>query len=171
LHDSPTMSWQPPSPSCATTVRGLGNRGSCHIELWSQSRLDMMARCMDMWHLGPGSKRASPEESGFCNQQRDDRQPGWVQSRHVPRWPVMSHKAKPRDRQSPRWTADPGTSIETSKTSARKGTRQSPMLAHETSLVSRASVVGMTSGVHQGRRCMLAGVPGVSTALSKKDRL
>jgi hypothetical protein len=33
------------------------------------------------------------------------------------------------------------------------------------------SVVGMTLGVCQGQRCMSAGIPGVSTALSKKDRL
>jgi hypothetical protein len=45
------------------------------------------------------------------------------------------------------------------------------MLAHETSPVSGASVVGMTSGVRKGRRCMPAGIPGVSTASSKKDRL
>jgi hypothetical protein len=45
------------------------------------------------------------------------------------------------------------------------------MLAHETSPVSGASVVGMTSGVCQGQRYMPAGVPGVSTASSKKDRL
>jgi hypothetical protein len=171
LHDSPTMSWQPPFPSCATTARGLGNRGGCHIESWSQSRLDVTARCVDTWHLGPSPKRASPEEPGHCNQQRDDRQLGWVRSRHVPRRPATSHEAKPQDRRSPRRTADPGTSIETSKTSARKGTCPSPMLAHETSPVSRASVMGMTSGVRQGRRCMPPGVPGVSTASSKKDRL
>jgi hypothetical protein len=45
------------------------------------------------------------------------------------------------------------------------------MQAHETSPVSGASVVGMTSGVCQGQRCMPAGIPGVSTASSKKDRL
>jgi hypothetical protein len=61
--------------------------------------------------------------------------------------------------------------METSKTLARKGTRRSPILAHETSPVLGASVMGMTSGVCQGQRCMPAGVPGVSTASSKKDRL
>jgi hypothetical protein len=45
------------------------------------------------------------------------------------------------------------------------------MHAHETSPVSGASVVGMTSGVCQGQRCMPAGVPGVSTASRRKDRL
>jgi hypothetical protein len=66
---------------------------------------------------------------------------------------------------------DPGTSMEMSKTSARKGTRQSPMQAHETSPVLGASVVGMTSGVCQGQRGLLAGVPGVSTTSSREDRL
>jgi hypothetical protein len=33
------------------------------------------------------------------------------------------------------------------------------------------NVVGMTSGVRQGQCCTPAGVPGVSTVLSKKDWL
>jgi hypothetical protein len=52
------------------------------------------------------------------------------------------------------------------RTSTRNRTRRSPMLTHETSPVSGASVVGMTSGVCQGQRCLPADVPGVSTALS-----
>jgi hypothetical protein len=32
-------------------------------------------------------------------------------------------------------------------------------------------VVGMISGVCQGRRCLPTGVPGVSTASSREDRL
>jgi hypothetical protein len=32
-------------------------------------------------------------------------------------------------------------------------------------------VVGMTSGICQGQRCLPAGVPGISTALSQEDRL
>jgi hypothetical protein len=38
----------------------------------------------------------------------------------------------------------PGTSTRTSETSAKRRTRRSPMLSHETSPVSGASVVGMT---------------------------
>jgi hypothetical protein len=45
------------------------------------------------------------------------------------------------------------------------------MLTHETSTVSGASVMGMTSGVCQGQRCLSADVPGISTALSQEDRL
>jgi hypothetical protein len=45
------------------------------------------------------------------------------------------------------------------------------MQAHETSPVSGASVMGMTSGVCQGQRCLPAGVPRVSTASSSEDRL
>jgi hypothetical protein len=41
---------------------------------------------------------------------------------------------------------NPGTSTKTSKSSARRGTHRSPMLAHETSPVSGASVVGMLMG-------------------------
>jgi hypothetical protein len=55
--------------------------------------------------------------------------------------------------------------------SARNRTRQSPMLTHETSLVSRASVAGMTSRVGQGQRCLPANVPGISMTLSQEDRL
>jgi hypothetical protein len=56
-------------------------------------------------------------------------------------------------------------------TSARTRTRRSPMQTHETSLVSRASVVGMTYGACQGPSNMPASVPGVSTALGREDRL
>jgi hypothetical protein len=56
-------------------------------------------------------------------------------------------------------------------TSERDRTRRSPMLTHGTSPVSGASVVGMTSGVCQGQRCLPAGIPGISTALSQEDRL
>jgi hypothetical protein len=45
------------------------------------------------------------------------------------------------------------------------------MLANETSPVSGDSVMGMTSGVRQRQRCMPAGILGVPTASSKKDRL
>jgi hypothetical protein len=56
-------------------------------------------------------------------------------------------------------------------TSARKGTRRSPMLTHDTSPVSGASVVGMTSRVGQGQPCLSADDPGISTAPSQEDRL
>jgi hypothetical protein len=45
------------------------------------------------------------------------------------------------------------------------------MQTHETLLVLGASVVGMTSGVCQGQRCLPSGIPGVSTASSKEDWL
>jgi hypothetical protein len=71
----------------------------------------------------------------------------------------------PRNQQPPDQTKNPGTSTETNKTSARRRTRQSPMLTHETSPVSGASVMGMTYGACQGPNYLPAGVPGVSTAL------
>jgi hypothetical protein len=45
------------------------------------------------------------------------------------------------------------------------------MLAHETSLVSGASVVGMTYGGCHVPSYLAAGVPGVSTARRQEDRL
>jgi hypothetical protein len=45
------------------------------------------------------------------------------------------------------------------------------MLAHETSPVSGASIVGMTYGAHHGPSNMLADVPGVPAALTREDRL
>jgi hypothetical protein len=45
------------------------------------------------------------------------------------------------------------------------------MLIHETSPVSGASVVGMTYGACHGPSYLLAGVPGISTALGREDRL
>jgi hypothetical protein len=50
-------------------------------------------------------------------------------------------------------------------TSARTRTRRSPMQTHETSLVSGASVMGMTYGACQGPSNLPAGVPGVSPVL------
>jgi hypothetical protein len=57
-----------------------------------------------------------------------------------------------------------------SKTSARRRTRRSPMLTHETLPVSGASVVGMTNGACYGPSYMPAGVPGVSTTSAREDR-
>jgi hypothetical protein len=45
------------------------------------------------------------------------------------------------------------------------------MLAHETSPVSGASVVGMTYGAYHRPSNMPAGVPGVPTASAREDRL
>jgi hypothetical protein len=45
------------------------------------------------------------------------------------------------------------------------------MLAHETSPVSGATVVGMTYGAHHGSSNMPAGVPGVLTASAREDQL
>jgi hypothetical protein len=61
--------------------------------------------------------------------------------------------------------------METNKTSVRKRTHRSPMQTHETSPVSRASVVGMTSGACQGPCYLPTGIPGISTALGREDRL
>jgi hypothetical protein len=66
---------------------------------------------------------------------------------------------------------NPGTSTKTSKSSARRGTHRSPMLAHETSPVLGASVVGMTYGRCHVPSYLPAGVPGVSTARRQEDRL
>jgi hypothetical protein len=69
------------------------------------------------------------------------------------------------------WIKDPGTSTRASKISARRGTRRSPMLAHETSPVSGASVVGMTYGAYHEPGSMPAGVPGIPAASARGDRL
>jgi hypothetical protein len=45
------------------------------------------------------------------------------------------------------------------------------MQTHETSPVLGASVMGMTYGARQGPCYMPAGVPGISTALGREDRL
>jgi hypothetical protein len=77
-----------------------------------------------------------------------------------------SRTGKPPDQME-----NPETQAKTSETSARSGTRQSPMLAHETSPVLGASVGGMTYGACHMPRCLPAGVPGVSTARRQEDRL
>jgi hypothetical protein len=45
------------------------------------------------------------------------------------------------------------------------------MLAHETSPVSGASVVGMTYGAHHRPGSMPAGVPGIPATSAREDRL
>jgi hypothetical protein len=50
-------------------------------------------------------------------------------------------------------------------------TRRSPMLTHETSPVSGASVVGMTNGAGHGPSYLPAGVPGISMTQRIKGRL
>jgi hypothetical protein len=66
---------------------------------------------------------------------------------------------------------NPGTSTKMSKSSARRGTCRSPKLAHETSPVSGASVVGVTYGGCHMPSYLPAGVPGVSMARRQEDRL
>jgi hypothetical protein len=92
-------------------------------------------------------------------------------SRLVPRRSGKLCETQPRRLGKPSRTKNPGTSMRKSKTSARRGTRRSPMLAHETSPVSGASVVGMTYGAHHGPGNMPDGVPGVPTASAREDRL
>jgi hypothetical protein len=55
--------------------------------------------------------------------------------------------------------------METNKTSARKRTRRSPMLTHETLPVLGASVVGMTNGACHRPSYLPAGIPGITMAL------
>jgi hypothetical protein len=71
-------------------------------------------------------------------------QPDHHRSRFIPRRPGKLRKAQPRRLDQPSRTGGPGTSMKTSKTSAKRRTHRSPMPAHETSPVSGASVVGMT---------------------------
>jgi hypothetical protein len=77
----------------------------------------------------------------------------------------------PRNQQPPDPMENPGTSTKTSKTSARRRTRRSPMLAHETSPVSGASVVGMTYRAYHRQSNMLADVPGVPMTSAREGRL
>jgi hypothetical protein len=99
------------------------------------------------------------------------RQPDHHRSQFVPRRSGKLRKAQLRRLDRPSRAGGPGTSMKTSKTSAKRRTRRSPMLAHETSLVSGASVVGMTLGAYHEPGNMPAGVPGNPTASARGDRL
>jgi hypothetical protein len=55
-------------------------------------------------------------------------------------------------------------------TSAKNRTRRSPMSTHETSPVSGASVMGMTTRVGQGRSHLSVDIPGISVALDQRGR-
>jgi hypothetical protein len=74
------------------------------------------------------------------------RQPGYAWSRYVSRRPEEFRVTWPRNQQPLDQTENPGTSTKMSKTSARRRTRRSPMLTHETLPVLKTSVVGMTNG-------------------------
>jgi hypothetical protein len=76
-----------------------------------------------------------------------------------------------RTEESPNQMENPETQAKASKTSARGRTRRSPMLAHEASPVSGASVEGMTYGACHVPSYLPAGIPGVSTARRQEDRL
>jgi hypothetical protein len=90
--------------------------------------------------------RSSPRGNKFLGRGllARGRRPCHRRSRFVPRRPEKLREAQPRQLERPSRTEDPGTSTRTSKTSAKRRTHRSPMLAHETSPVSGASVVGMT---------------------------
>jgi hypothetical protein len=92
------------------------------------------------------------------------RQLGWTWSRPASRRLEEFRATWPGDQQPPDQTRSPGTSTETNKTSARKRTRRSPMLTHETSPVLGASVVGITNGACHGPSYLLAGIPRIFTA-------
>jgi hypothetical protein len=103
---------------------------------------------------------------GQCtgSQPPSGRQLDWTWGWHVSRWLEGFRVTWLRDQRPPDQTKNHGTSTETNKTSAKKRTRRSPMLTHETSLVSGASVVGMTNGACHRPSHLPAGIPGISTA-------
>jgi hypothetical protein len=81
----------------------------------------------------------------------------------------------PRGSASKTTTSEPGERFwdfnECELTLARNRTRRSPMLTHETSPVSGASVVGMTIRVGRGQSHLPADVPRISTALGQRGWL
>jgi hypothetical protein len=109
-------------------------------------------RRVKMTGLATGAQRRPPRgnktRSGASSQEAARRLA--AASRAAPRSRLVSRrsgklrKTQPRRQERPSRTRNPGTSTKASKTLARRRTRQSPMLAHETSPVSGASVVGMT---------------------------
>jgi hypothetical protein len=77
-----------------------------------------------------------------------------------------------RDLTSRTMTSEPDEDFDGHEsTSARNRTRRSPMLTHETSTVSGASVMGMTIWVRQGQSHLPADIPGITTALGQRGRL
>jgi hypothetical protein len=110
--------------------------------------------------------KSSPRQHKFQGGSTPARgcQPGQAWDRCNSRWPEEFRVAWPRSRQPPDQARNPGTSMEIVKTSARRRTRRSPMLTHETSLVSRASVMGMTYRACHAPSYLSAGILGVSMA-------
>jgi hypothetical protein len=155
--------------------RIVGNRCGCRSESWEELMGRVADVCQSTPHDDPGSyeggdsevKMTRPATGALRWPQRGSKTRGGTSSKEVaPRLMAASWVAPgagmPRDgRRSPRMTwprnqqpldpmENPGTSTKTSKTSARRRSRRSPMLTHETSPVSGASVVGMTNGACHG---------------------
>jgi hypothetical protein len=130
-----------------------------------------LSRCTGRGVVSEPKAAQVPREQHTGSRPPGSRQPDRTWSRHVSRRSEEFHETWPRSQQPPDRTKNPGTSTEMNKTSARKRTRQSPMQTHETPPVLGASVVWMTYGACQGPCYLSAGVPGISTALGREDRL
>jgi hypothetical protein len=130
-----------------------------------------MQRHADKRFLGLVPERASPKEPDIGGQPRVDLQPDRSQSRLTTRRLKGFHTIWLWSQRPPDQAKNLGTSTEIDKTSASRRTRRSPMLTHETSPVSGASVVWMTYGACHVPSYLLAGIPGVSTAQRYEDRL
>jgi hypothetical protein len=129
---------------------------SSHDVNWNHCggrRVKAMGRDAGHWRTAPAAAwKQDPRRHKFQGGSTParGRQPGYAWSRNVSRRPEESRVTWSRNQQPLDQTENPGTSTKTSKTSARRRTRRSPMLTHETSLVSGASVVGMTNGACHG---------------------
>jgi hypothetical protein len=151
--------------------REVGNRRGCHKRSGYQNRWDATLRRADKWRLCPNPRENKSRGAG--HQLAAMRQPP-AGSVLEPACPETAGDT-PRDSTSRPTTSEPdegswdfdGREL----TSARNRTRRSPMLTHETSPVSGASVVGMTICVGQGQNYLSADVPGITTALGQRGRL
>jgi hypothetical protein len=149
LRISPTMGWQ------LTPFR--------HKPRPREDRATAAVATKDHGYFGLVPEGASPKEPENGGQPRGGRQPNRSRSQLISRRLAILRGTWPRGQWLPRQTKNPGTSMEANKTLARKRTRQSPMLTHETSPVLGASVMGMTNGACHGPSNLLAGILGIST--------
>jgi hypothetical protein len=164
------MCWQLSPPSCAMSTQRVGDHHGCHKISGDRSRWDATLRRTDKWRLGSRPERTSskdPNASWRPEAATSRFGPGTGTSRDGWRHSLgLGLKAMTSEPDERSWDFDESVS-----TSVRNRTRRSPMLTHETSPVSGASVMGMTTRVGQGQSHLPADVPGISMALGQRGQL
>jgi hypothetical protein len=169
LRTSPMMCWQLFPSSHVMSMHRVSNHHSCRKRLGDQSRRDVTLWCMDKWRLG-----LSPERTSRAGHQLAAmRQPPASSVLELARPQTTGDTPRDLTSRSMAFQSDerPWDFDECKLTSAKNRTRRSPMLPHDTSPVSGASVMGMNIWVGQGQSHLPADVRGITATSGQGGRL